>query len=52
MGPFRPADLDWEQLLENRQMVILVLNVIHIKAHGWGFPESLHRALTDAPPPT
>ncbi len=46
------AKMGWQDLLLNRQMVILVLNEIHIKDTGWGFLESLLAEIepANAPP--
>jgi hypothetical protein len=41
MGPLDKANMGWDDLLQNRQMVILTLNEIHIKDCGWGFLEAL-----------
>jgi hypothetical protein len=41
MGPIDPARPDWKSLLDNRQLVLLVINEIHLKDTGWGALESL-----------
>ncbi len=41
MGPLDKNHRDWAPLIQNCQMVILTLNVIHIKEGGWGFLEAL-----------
>jgi hypothetical protein len=41
MGPIDPARPDWKSLLDNRQLVLLVINEIHLKDAGWGALESL-----------
>ncbi len=41
MGPLDKGNMGWEDLLQNRQMVILTLNEIHIKDAGWGFLDAM-----------
>jgi hypothetical protein len=41
MGPLDKEHMGWDDLLLNRQMVILLINEIHLKDTGWNFLDDL-----------
>ncbi len=50
MGSLDVAHLDWKPLLDNRQLVLLVINELHLKNMGWGSIGSMLAALDKTAP--
>ena len=50
MGKIDLVHMDWNQVLQNRQVVILMINEMHLHDVGWGFPEALLAGLDKTGP--